>query len=90
MVPTKPPAAVEEWAELHVDQHVFRLVQPWRLEELSAELEAAMRGGTLVKVRAYTGLNGQTTVLVNPSRAAVVYLIRRPEFTVRGGMPDGA
>jgi len=70
--------------------HVFRLVAPWRLDELAAELEAAMGNGALVKIRAYTELNGQMTVLVNPSRAAVVYLTRRPEFIVRGGMPDGA
>ncbi|HEU4422741.1 MAG TPA: hypothetical protein VFR67_09410 [Pilimelia sp.] len=89
-IPTDPPTKVQRWAELHVDQQVFRLVQPWRLDELAAELEAAMVHGKVVKVRAYTELNGETTVLINPSRASAVYLALRPEIVPRSGMPDGA
>ena len=87
-VPTDPPTKVQRWAELHVDEFVFRLIQPWHLEELAAELEAAMVSGNLVKVRAYTELNGETTVLLNPARATAVYLALRPEIVPRGGMPD--
>jgi hypothetical protein len=47
-----------------------------------------MVDGSIVKVRAYTALNGETTLLVNPSRAKVVYLAKRPEIVPRGGMPD--
>ena len=88
--PTDPPTKVQRWAELHVDQQVFRLVQPWRLEDLAAELESAMANRKIVKVRAYTELNGETTVLINPSRASAVYLALRPEIVPRGGMPDAA
>jgi hypothetical protein len=35
-----------------------------------------------------TEFNGETTVLVNPARARVVYLALRPEIEVRSGMPD--
>lgn len=88
LIPTDPPFKLQHWAELHVDEHVLRLVKPWRLEELEVELERAMSRGGLVKVRAYTELNGETTVFVNPSRAKVVYLAKRPEVVPRGGMPD--
>ena len=89
-VPTDPRIHVQDWAELHVDDHVFRLVRPWRLEQLAADLEDAMRNRKVVKVNAYTELNGETEVLVNPAAATVVYLAKRPEIIIQGGMPDPA
>ena len=47
-----------------------------------------MATGRLVRVRAYTEFNGETTVMVNPARARVVFLALRPEIEVRKGMPD--
>lgn len=87
-VPTESPATIQHWAELHVDDRVLRLVAPWRLEELGHELEQAMHTGRFVRIRAYTEFNGETTVLVNPSRAKVVFLALRPEVQISGGMPD--
>ncbi|HEV2778630.1 MAG TPA: hypothetical protein VGX25_04445 [Actinophytocola sp.] len=86
--PVEPPVKIQKWAELHVDDQVFRLIPPWNLDKLAAQLEAAIADRTVVKVRAYTELNGETTILVNPSRAAVVYLAKRPELVGRSGMPD--
>ncbi len=88
--PTDPPVKILDWAELHVDQHIFRLVKPWRLEELEEMLEAAMINRRVVKVRVYTEFDGETTVLVNPSRATVIYLTKRPELVPENekGMPD--
>jgi hypothetical protein len=88
MVPIEFPAQVQHWAELHVDDMVLRLVPPWQLEELGEQLAKAMAVGRLVSVRAYTEFNGETTVLVNPSRARVVYLALRPEIEPQSGMPD--
>jgi hypothetical protein len=88
--PTDPTIHVQDWAELHVDDHVFRLVKPWRLEQLASDLEEAMRNRKVVRVNAYTELNGETVVLVNPAAARVVYLAKRPEIVIQGGMPDPA
>lgn len=87
-VPIESPPKIQRWAELHVDDMVLRLVPPWGLEELGEKLERAMATGHLVKVRVYTEFNGETTVLVNPARARVVFLSLRPEIEVRKGMPD--
>lgn len=88
IVPIESPPKIQRWAELHVDDMVLRLVPPWRLDELSTELEQAMATGRLVSVRCYTEFNGETVVLVNPARARVVFLALRPEIEVRSGMPD--
>jgi len=87
-VPIESPARIQRWAELHVDDMVLRLVPPWGLEELGEQLAQAMATGRLVRVRAYTEFNGETTVLVNPARARVVFLALRPEIHTRSGMPD--
>jgi hypothetical protein len=86
--PTNPRVYLQQWAELHVDELVFRLVAPWRLEKLQEALEEAMATGKVLQVRAYTELNGETTVLVNPARARAIWLTKRPELVPRGGMPD--
>jgi hypothetical protein len=86
--PIESPAKIQRWAELHVDEMVLRIVPPWGLDELGEKLEQAMATGKLVKVRVYTEFNGETTVLVNPARARVVFLAIRPEIEVRKGMPD--
>jgi hypothetical protein len=88
MTPTDSPAGVELWAELHVDEHVFPLVKPWNLDGLAAALRAAASQGTQVEVRVYTGFNNETTVLVNPAQARVVYLVKRPRVLAVNGMPD--
>ncbi|SER41695.1 hypothetical protein SAMN05216188_11191 [Lentzea xinjiangensis] len=44
--------------------------------------------GTQVEVRAYTDLNAEITVLVNPSRARVVHVAKRNVVVPRNGMPD--
>ncbi|HZM75476.1 MAG TPA: hypothetical protein VFC19_07100 [Candidatus Limnocylindrales bacterium] len=87
-VPIESPPRIQRWAELHVDDMVLRLVPPWGLEELGERLERAMATGKLVRVRAYTEFNGETTVLVNPARARVVFLAFRPEIVPFSGMPD--
>jgi hypothetical protein len=86
--PVDPPVKLQKWIELHVDAEVFRLIQPVNPAELEARLAAAIVDRTVVRVRAYTDLNGETTVLVNPSRAAVVYLAKRAVLVPRSGMPD--
>ena len=86
--PVEPAVKIQTWAELHVDNQVFRLIPPWNLEKLAAQLEAAIADRTVVKVRAYTELNGEATILVNPWQATVVYLAKRPELVGRSGMPD--
>jgi hypothetical protein len=87
-VPLESPPKIQRWAELHVDDMVLRLVPPWGLEDLGHRLEQAMATGKLVRVRAYTEFNGETTVLVNPARARVVFLAIRPEIHINKGMPD--
>ena len=88
MNPTDPPTDTELWAVLHVDEFEFRLVKPWNLDTLAATLRNAAARGTQVEVRAYTDLNAEVTVLVNPSRARVVHLAKRNVVVPRTGMPD--
>ncbi len=88
MNPTDPPTDTELWAVLHVDEFEFRLVKPWNLDTLAAALRNAAARGTQVEVRAYTELNAEVTVLVNPSRARVVHIAKRNVVVARNGMPD--
>lgn len=73
---------------LHVDEFEFRLVKPWNLDTLAAALRNAAARGTQIEVRAYTELNAEVTVLVNPSRARVVHVAKRNVIVARTGMPD--
>jgi len=88
MNPTDPPTNTELWAVLHVDEFEFRLVKPWNLDTLAAALRNAAARGTQIEVRAYTELNAEVTVLVNPSRARVVHVAKRNVVVARNGMPD--
>lgn len=88
MNPTDPPTDTELWAVLHVDEFEFRLVKPWNLDTLAAALRNAAARGTQIEVRAYTELNAEVTVLVNPARARVVHLAKRNVVVARNGMPD--
>ncbi|MFD4639233.1 hypothetical protein ACFWN2_18080 [Lentzea sp. NPDC058436] len=88
MNPTDPPTNTELWAVLHVDEFEFRLVKPWNLDTLTAALRNAAARGTQLEVRAYTELNAEVTVLVNPARARVVHVAKRNVVVPRNGMPD--
>ena len=88
MNPTDPPTNTELWAILHVDEFEFRLVKPWNLDTLAAALRNAAARGTQIEVRAYTELNAEVTVLVNPARARVVHVAKRNVVVARNGMPD--
>ncbi|ANZ38907.1 hypothetical protein BBK82_25375 [Lentzea guizhouensis] len=88
MNPTDPPTDTELWAVLHVDEFQFRLVKPWNLDTLPAALRNAAARGTQIEVRAYTDLNAEVTVLINPSRARVVHVAKRNVVVPRTGMPD--
>lgn len=88
MNPTDPPTNTELWAVLHVDEFEFRLVKPWNLDTLAAALRNAAARGTQIEVRAYTELNAEVTVLVNPARARVVHVAKRNVVVARNGMPD--
>lgn len=88
MNPTDPPTNTELWAVLHVDEFEFRLVKPWNLDTLAAALRNAAARGTQIEVRAYTSLNAEVTVLVNPARARVVHVAKHNVVVPRNGMPD--
>jgi hypothetical protein len=88
MNPTDPPTDTELWAVLRVDEFEFRLVKPWNIDTLTAALRNAAARGTQVEVRAYTELNAEITVLVNPARARVVHVAKKNVIVVRNGMPD--
>jgi len=88
MNPTDPPTDLEQWAVLHVDEFEFRLATPWNLDALAASLRNAAALGTQVEVRAYVEQNAETTVLVNPARARVLYISKRNVVQARNGMPD--
>lgn len=88
MNPTDPPTTTELWAVLHVDEFQFRLVKPWNLDTLAAALRNAAARGTQVEVRAYTELNAEVSVLVNPARARVVHVAKENVVVARNGMPD--
>ncbi|USX52096.1 hypothetical protein [Lentzea sp. HUAS12] len=88
MNPTDPPTATELWAVLHVDEFQFRLVKPWNLDTLAAALRNAAARGTQIEVRAYTELNAEVSVLVNPARARVVHVAKKNVVVARNGMPD--
>ncbi|MFI6099683.1 hypothetical protein ACIA8G_29350 [Lentzea sp. NPDC051213] len=87
MNPTDPPTSTELWAVLHVDEFAYRLVKPWNLDVLAAALRNAAARGTQIEVRAYTELNAEVTVLVNPSRARVVHVAKSNVVVARNGMP---
>ena len=88
MNPTDPPTDTQLWAVLHVYEFEFRLVKPWNLDTLAAALRNAAARGTQIEVRAYTELNAEVTVLVNPARARVVHVAKRNVVVARNGMPD--